>query len=180
MEAETRDPDLKTHLIGDLRSGESSEAAHALLRSLRMTGSRATVLLELVNAAISGTKADMGNIQIVRRGSLRILSQIGFQKPFLDYFRVVSDRNSACGAGLYRGRRIIVDDVAGSKIYSARARQVMLDAGVRAVQSTPLTATWGETIGMLSTHYREPRRLTEGDCRVLDVIAALASRVLKV
>ena len=55
------------------------------------------------------------------------------------------------------------------------ARAVLLRAGVRAVQSTVLRSHSGELIGVLSTHYRRPRRPDERDLRLLDVLARLAA-----
>ena len=46
-----------------------------------------------------------------------------------------------------------------------------IQAGVRAVQSTPLVADFGRLLGMLSTHWTTPRELTERMEDVLDHIA---------
>ena len=114
------------------------------------------LLGDIVEAGIAITGADMGNIQLLEDGVLRIVSQRGFEAPFLDFFGIAHNNKGACGAALREGTRVIVGDVAGSTIYDEHARTIMLGAGVRAVQSTPLISRSGQMVGMFSTHYRHP------------------------
>jgi len=44
-------------------------------------------------------------------------------------------------------------------------------AGWRAAQSTPLMTAAGGPLGMISTHFRRPRKLTDAECRVVDILA---------
>ena len=46
---------------------------------------------------------------------------------------------------------------------------VSLDAGVRAVQSTPLLSSGGTILGMISTHYCEPHRPSEREPRFMEL-----------
>ena len=143
-------------------------------------GGQRKVLWNLLTSALKVTKADMGNVQILGIEGLRIEAQIGFQQPFLDYFQIVRDGSCACGAAKREGKRIIVENVADSPVFQdIRARQTMLDAGARAVQSTLLISRSGKLIGMLSTHFREPRGLSEKECRLLDVLTTLASPMME-
>src|SRR5262249_13961369 len=48
-------------------------------------------------------------------------------------------------------------------------------AGFRAVQCTPLIASGDKLVGMLSTHFREPRRFSAHDLRLIDICARQAS-----
>ena len=69
---------------------------------------------------------------------------------------------------------VVISDVADSPLFlGTQALEVLLNAGVRAVQSTPLMARTGRVIGMISTHHRRPTRL--GACE-LDLIRLLAHR----
>ena len=52
----------------------------------------------IVEAGIAITGADMGNIQLLEDGALRIVSQRGFEAPFLDFFDVVHNDQAACGS----------------------------------------------------------------------------------
>jgi PAS domain S-box-containing protein len=59
------------------------------------------------------------------------------------------------------------------------ALDVLLAAGVRAVQSTPLVSRSGQMLGMFSTHYRVPRRPSESQLRMLDLLARLAADLIE-
>lgn len=143
------------------------------------TGDLHGPLLEILDAAIRITQADMGNIQLrgARTGLLEIGVQRGFTTEFLEFFASVgAHEGSACGAALGAGQRVVVADVAQEPLFAGtEAREVLLRAGVRAVQSTPLRSLSGEMVGMLSTHYRQPRQPDERDLNLLDVLARLAA-----
>jgi signal transduction histidine kinase/CheY-like chemotaxis protein len=85
-----------------------------------------------------------------------------------------------CGVALREGRRVIVEDVTTSPVYAGTPTlEVQLRAGVRAVQSTPLLGSSGELVGMLSTHYRTPRRPDDRDLRHLDLLARQAGDMIE-
>jgi len=68
--------------------------------------------------------------------------------------------------------RVVVEDVTQHPEFVGKpALDVLLGAGVRAVQSTPLCARSGRLLGMLSTHSRTQRRPPERDLRLLDLLA---------
>ena len=75
------------------------------------------LLGEIVEAGIAITGADMGNIQLLEDGALRIVSQRGFEAAFLDFFNTVHNDEAACGSALRAGQRVIVDDVATSSLF---------------------------------------------------------------
>jgi PAS domain S-box-containing protein len=136
------------------------------------------LLNEVLDAAIDISHADMGNVQLLDGGVLRIAAKRGFEAPFLEFFQVVKDTGSACGVALGKSERVVVDDVVKSEILSAEARETMLAANVRAVQSTPLISHSGRVLGMISTHYRAPKRPTDRELRALDVLARLAADLI--
>lgn len=131
------------------------------------------LLGEIISAVIEITGADMGNIQLLEEGQLRIAAHRGFDAPFLNYFeRIREGAATACGAAFETRQRVIVEDVANSTMFSdGPTLGILLDAGVRSVQSTPLITRGGDLIGMLSTHYRAPTQPTERDLRLLDILA---------
>jgi signal transduction histidine kinase len=135
-------------------------------------------LLDILDAGIRITGADMGNIQLrhADTGHLEIAVQRGFQREFLEFFAVVHDREAACGTAMITGQRVIVDDIATDPLFDhGEARGVLLRAGVRAVQSTPLRNRAGELIGMLSTHYHAQRQPEARDLYLLDMLGRLAA-----
>ena len=139
------------------------------------------MLHEILEAAIEMTGAEMGNIQLLDgAGVLKIAAQRGFEAPFLEFFDEVHDGQAACGAAMQRGERVIVDDVQQSPVFlGTPALQVLLEAGVRAVQSTPLVTREGRLLGMFSTHYPAPHRPTERALRMLDILARQAADLIE-
>src|SRR5207249_6670536 len=56
---------------------------------------------------------------------------------------------------------------------------VLLDAGVRAVQSTPFLSSTGNLLGMISTYFRIPHRPSERELRLIDLLARQAADYLE-
>jgi PAS domain S-box-containing protein len=145
---------------------------------LVQAGDSSSLLLEIVDTAIAVTSADMGNIQLLDRdsGSLKIVADRGFESPFLEFFNAVNEGQGACGTAMQRGQRVVIEDVSKSPVFvGTPALDVILAAGVRAVQSTPLIARSGRLVGMLSTYYRVPRRPADRDLHVIDQLARQAA-----
>ena len=103
--------------------------------------------------------------------------QHGFQQPFLDFFaRVTGEDAAACGKALQSAGRVIVHDVATSEVFSGQpSREVLLTAGVRAVQSTPLISSRGVVLGMISTHFPQPHTPSDHELRLIDLLARQAA-----
>jgi PAS domain S-box-containing protein len=150
----------------------------AVSTRLVQSGDSTSLLLEIVDAAIALTAADKGNIQLLDRssGMLTIVASRGFERPFLEFFNEVLAGHAACGTALQTGKRVVIDDVTASPVFAGtRALDVLLYAGVRAVQTTPLVGRSGRLVGMLSTHYCTPRRVADRDLHVLDLLARQAA-----
>ena len=140
-----------------------------------------TLLGDIMSAAIEITRADMGNIQLFQNGRFQIVQQHGFQAPFLEFFHEVAKGSAVCGTALERHERVIVEDVAHSSIFTGNeaAREAVLAAGARAVQSTPLISRSGQLLGVLSTHYFKPQQPDASDLRRLDLLSRLAADVIE-
>jgi hypothetical protein len=69
------------------------QRVHQAAGGIRNGSSLGTVLPEVLDGALSLTRADFGNVQILDpiTGSLRIVSQSGFDSRFIDYFATVDD-----------------------------------------------------------------------------------------
>jgi PAS domain S-box-containing protein len=150
----------------------------AVSTRLVQSGDWTSLLLEIVDAAIALTAADKGNIQLHEGGSgtLTIVASRGFERPYLEFFKEVHEGHAACGTALRTGRRVVIEDVTASPVFAGTpALDVLLSAGVRAVQTTPLVGRSGRLVGMLSTHYRTPCRLADRDLHVLDLLARQAA-----
>lgn len=126
-----------------------------------------TLLEEVLDATIAMHNADFGMVQLYdpRSHTLRVAAQRGFRSALVD---------SATVMAFDRRARVVIDDVE-LEPYFAPSLQVAREAGYRATQATPLFAAVGEPYGVLSTHFRFRRRLSDGELRLTDVYARLAS-----
>lgn len=181
--------ELRAHLRVSMReleawlAGRDRPPAYVFLRAVDLIGSRGDRSLQLheaLKAAVKASGAQRGNIQAVFPEGLRIVTQLGFEKPFLDFFSVVKgDTPSSCGPAAERAERIIVPEVATHPLFvGTDAAQVMSEAGAAACQSTPLIAVSGQVIGMLSTHYEKEHEPTVAELRAVDELARGASRLI--
>ena len=139
-------------------------------------------LEQILDAAIEFTAGDKGNVQLfdTKSNALTIAAQRGFEAPFLRFFATLGDNPAACGTALRANDRIIVEDVMHSDIFAgSEAREVLLSAGVRAVQSSPLLSSTGNVLGMISTHYAHPFRPDDRQLRLLDLLARTAADFLQ-
>jgi len=136
------------------------------------------LLVDIVDAAIALTGADMGMVQLwdAELGALRLEATRGFDAPFLDYSRVMRGHEAVCGEAMRTSSRVVIEDIDESPIFiGTPALPVVRAAGIRGVQSTPLFDRSGRLVGMLSTQYRVPRRPAERDLRILDALARQAA-----
>jgi PAS domain S-box-containing protein len=141
-------------------------------------GDSSELLLDILDAAIATTSADMGILLLLDTSSvtLKLTTSRGFEKPFLDHFNTVHIGQGTCGAALRSTERVFIEDVSTSPVFVGTPElDIMLSAGVRAVQSTPLITRSGQLVGMLSTHYRTPRTLAEQDLSIIDLLARQAA-----
>jgi signal transduction histidine kinase len=153
---------------------------HALSSRLQHAGDMESGLRDVLEHAIASCGAHFGNIQRYdpRHEALEIVVQQGFAAEFLAHFQTVRvDEGSACARVLRSGERIVVEDVELDPDFAPH-RAVAATAGFRAVQSTPLRAHDGRIVGILSTHFRAPHRLSVHDAQVLDLYARHAADLI--
>jgi two-component sensor histidine kinase len=139
-------------------------------------------LAEITKTAIAISEADKGNLQLydATSGSLTIAAQQGFQGDFLKFFDSVRGNDTACGLAMATAKQIIVDDVLTSAIFVGKpAQKVLLDAGVRAVVSTPLMSSKERPLGVLSTHFTRPRHPTEHQLEPINILVRQAADYLE-
>jgi len=152
---------------------EVLERLHEMTVRFLHKESLTTLLEEALEAAMRVTAAPLGNVQLLNpaTGVLNIAVQQGFRSDFLDFFAEVPATGSACGLALRNGRRVIVRNVVGDPSFTVESRRAMLRANARAVQSTPLVGMSGNVIGIVSTHYREPRVAQTRALSIVDIYA---------
>jgi PAS domain S-box-containing protein len=179
------DVDERKRLEETIRASEQRLAAeldamtrlHGLSGRLLACPDLRTALDDVLDHAIQTTGASFGNIQLYNpeTQALEIVVQRGFQQEFLDHFRRVRvDEGSACAQAMQSGARIIIENVHLDPAYEPH-RPIAAAAGYQAVQSTPLKSRSGNIVGMLSTHFRQPHRVSERDQQLLDLYARHAA-----
>jgi PAS domain S-box-containing protein len=136
----------------------------------------------VVDTAIAITGAEKGNLQLIDPTTrvLTIAAQRGFGEPFLKFFASVCDDAAACAAAMRSGERVIVEDVRESEIFAGQlSKDVLIDADVCAVISTPLVAITGNLLGIISTHFAKPHRPSERELHLMDLLARQAADYLE-
>ena len=154
---------------------------HELVGRLLVSSDLRAALDEVLAASIEITGAAMGNVQLLDPSAqvLEIVAHRGFGQEFLDHFRSVTVADeSACSRALATAERVVIEDVQAEPSYAPH-REVAAAAGYRAVQSTPLLSRNGELLGVLSTHYPEPKRPSEHELRTLDLYARQAAEFIE-
>jgi PAS domain S-box-containing protein len=160
---------------------EAMTRLHTLSSRLLIHDDLRAALQDVIENAIATTGANFGNVQLYNPNidALEIVVQRGFESDFLEYFRTVRvDEGSGCAQAMRAGEPVVIEDVELDPAYQPH-RRVAAAAGYRAVQSTPLKNRNGNILGMLSTHYRKPRRPSERDRRYLDLHARQAADLIE-
>jgi signal transduction histidine kinase/DNA-binding response OmpR family regulator len=145
-------------------------------------GNLESVLGKIVEAAISISGADFGNIQLLdsKTSHLRIVASRGFPKWWLDFWNNVSAGRGACGTAIQRRERVLIEDILQSPVFiGTEALDVQLKAGVRAVQSTPILSRSGSLLGIFSTHYKAPFCPDDRALQQLDLLARQAADIIE-
>jgi len=171
------------HFAAGVRLGLEEPQAirrlHGLTGGLRAASSLGALLPEVLDGALALMGADFGNIQLrdPATGSLRIVTQSGFDTEFLDHFAVVDDDHSASGRAAIQGAQIVIADVATDPGFAPH-REIAAASGFRAVQSTPMADFAGRLVGVVSTHSRRPHRPADLDLRVMELYADSAGQAI--
>ncbi len=138
------------------------------------------LMQEIMDAAVAIVGADKGTLQLLEGQSLRIVAQHGHKSPFLKFFAAAENTASVCGEVTRRSQRIVVEDVEQSPIFAGtESLKVLRDAGVRAVQSTPLLCRDGRLVGILTTQWAVPYSPDEHDLWRLDLLTRQTSDLIE-
>jgi len=159
---------------------EEMRRLHEMSTRLIVVADLPKMLGEVLDATIALQRADYGNIQLFEpaTGVLQIAAQRGFSAAFLEHFaRVDMNEPSACGRALRAGERVIIEDVEEDPEYLPH-RAIAAHEGYRAVQSTPIRGPEGVTIGMLSTHFRQPHRPSDRELQLTDIYIRMVSGLI--
>lgn len=140
----------------------------------------APLLEDIMDTAIAVVDAERGTLHLLEGDSLRIVAQHGHQPAFLRYFVNAENRPSTCNEALRSGERVVIPDVENNPMFTGTASLIVLrEAGIRAVQSTPITSRSGAVLGILTTHWRVPHSPDEQDLWRIDLLARQAADLIE-
>ncbi len=155
----------------------SMNSLYELTARLLATQNLESALQEVLTSAIAMQQADMGCVHLYDSAidKFNVAAQHGFDQEFLESLvDATFIENSDCAKALISGERAIIEDVAADPDYRGLL-SFAERAGYRAFQSTPLHSRRGALLGILSTHFREPRKLSSRELTMLDLYARQAA-----
>ena len=153
---------------------------HAISGRLLDAGGLQPLLQEIMDTAVAIMGAARGTLQLLEGDSLRIVAHHGHQQPFLDFFASAERRASVCGEAMQRGQRVVVPDIETSPLFAGTpSLAVLREAGVRAVQSTPMTSRTGALLGILTTQWSVPYSSNGHDLWRIDLLVRQAADLIE-
>ncbi len=90
---------------------------------------------------------------------------------FVEHFRYEGFEQGCDVARVERRRLIIEDTRTFPGLEGTEDGAAALADGILATQSTPMISRKGETVGVLSTQFREPHRPSEDQLKLFDILA---------
>jgi PAS domain S-box-containing protein len=137
------------------------------------------VLDEVVRVAMAISNADMGTLQLFDdSGNLRIVAQHGMPATYVDYHRATNGKQRPGWAALQRRERVVISNAGESgELNDKDASRVLREAGVGALQSTPLIGRFDALLGVITTCYRTAHEPPERSLRLLDLLARQTAQV---
>jgi PAS domain S-box-containing protein len=161
---------------------EQAMASRLQELELRLLGRRELRPLchEVVGTMIELQKADMGSLQLLdaEKGTLEVLAQQGFESDVSEKLRDMSSTNPVWNETLRRGDSVVVEDVLADAAFEPHWA-VAASAGFRAMQLTPLINQNKDFIGLVSTHFRVQRQVSERETRYSRLYAAQAAETIE-
>ena len=140
----------------------------------------------VIDKAVNVMRSDYASLQMLfpKRGSggeLWLLAFRGFNPQAAQFWEWVrADSKSTCGIALLGKQRVVAPDIAACDYMAgSEDRQVYLQTGIRACQTTPLIGRSGVVVGMISTHWRVPHTPSEKDLRLFDALATEAAGLIE-
>lgn len=142
---------------------------------------RTEILTAALDAVLAVTDTRMGKVQLRDESThlLRMEAHRGLDQPFVDYFASVQHGAATREYPFARGCRVIVHDVRQSRIFHSGSRAIVLNAGARSIQATPVIGPSGQFHGLLSTLHERPRRPEAVELRLLERVTQWMARVVE-
>jgi GAF domain-containing protein len=116
-------------------------------------------ILELLASTIRKDNADKATLQVFDEPteSLHLIASEGFEPEFLDHFLIVKAfSGAACGRAIGVGNPVIISDVFLDAAFEPHL-PIIKSAGYRSVKAIPIFGQAYKKMGVISTHFREPK-----------------------
>lgn len=132
---------------------------------------------QIVEVARTLMNSDAASIQELDPADsrLKLLAHTGFHAESTEFWTYVdAGAGSTCGRALTAQKRVVVPDIdqfEGDPDDIAAFRK----SSIMSVQLTPLVASSGRIVGMMSTHWNHPHTPSAESYRFFDVLARLAA-----
>ena len=177
--------DEQGHILkwyGTLTDIEDRKRAEALLagekRVLEMVA-KADALTEILDSLCrlaEGQASDvLASILLLDADRLRHGGAPTLPKAYTDAIDglVIGPCAGSCGTAAYRGEQVIVENIATDPLWEDY-RDAALPHGLRACWSTPIFSSQGKVIATFAMYYRDPRRPSPRDQKIIEQITYLA------
>ena len=152
---------------------------HSLSTSLLESAELEPLLQRIMDAAVNIMGADRGTLKLVEGDFLLIVAHHGHQQPYLDFFNSAEGRVSVAEA-MKCGERVMIEDVESCPIFvGSPSLAVLREAGVRAINSTPLRSRMGALLGILTTQWSVPHVAAEHDLWRIDLLVRQAADIIE-
>jgi GAF domain-containing protein len=118
------------------------------------------LLDNLLQQAMVMNKTKAGTLQIInaKEQSLELIVSFGLDTTFTEHFKkVMINDGSVCARALERGETIFIEDLRQDRSFAPHL-PVALQNNITAVQSTPMISQNGNIVGIMSTHFKLPRK----------------------
>lgn len=140
-----------------------------------------TLLHRVLSAAVELPRANKGTLQLYdpKVNVLEMVAHVGFGEEFFRQFQRLPLDFATCGAAYQRQTRVIIENIASDAEFGHLA-PLYSTYQVVSAQSTPLFASDGQVLGVLTTYARDAGVPTEEQLRMLDLYADQAARIIEV
>ena len=134
---------------------------------------RRDVLQTGLDAALQASATDLGDIELAdASGALRIAAWRGFPEELLRGLDGVSEHGSACRLAFAEHAQVVVSDVRSHPLYvGTQALETLRAADVRAICATPIMDGGGAMLGIVATHFHEPKAPGATELAALQLVA---------
>jgi PAS domain S-box-containing protein len=174
----------RKELVNEL---DTAQMLQEISTQLIQSGDTKALQEQILDAVMKILHADCASLQLFKphrgdKGELLLLGYRGFNEQAVKFWKWVSPSSkSSCGMALCTGERVIVPDVRKCELMKgSEDLAILLQNNILAIQTTPLRSHSGTLTGMLSTHWREPHEMKDGEIRVLDILARLGGDLLEI